>query len=199
MLHLITKNESQQKYLYRTDALRRLAARILDEERAKPHRQPWPHAKTPLELSVLFCDDPFIATLNKEYRNKRGPTDVLSFAQEFEHHGHPEVLGDIVISLETVERFCKGNRGAMRAEVPVPHGERSNHPGEITIACRECAAVEPGPFTYTWRHPRMAGSVGWIGSCVSLMADMTSIARSMMALPLARSNSTPSCSQSTIA
>jgi probable rRNA maturation factor len=55
--------------------------------------------------------------LNRRYRNKSGPTDVLSFAQDLANHGHPEVLGDIVISLETVERFCKGDRVAMRAEV----------------------------------------------------------------------------------
>lgn len=33
---------------------------------------------------------------------------------------------------------------AIRAEVPVPHGERSNHPGWIAIACRECRASDPG-------------------------------------------------------
>ena len=33
---------------------------------------------------------------------------------------------------------------AMRALVPVPHGERSNQPGWMAIACRECRAVDPG-------------------------------------------------------
>ncbi len=51
------------------------------------------------EISVVLCDDPFIQTLNREYRQKDKPTDVLSFAQD-----DPEVLGDIVISLPTAAR-----------------------------------------------------------------------------------------------
>ena len=39
---------------------------------------------------------------------------------------------------------------AIRAEVPVPHGERSNQPGWIAIACRESRASEPGAMNSTW-------------------------------------------------
>ena len=49
------------------------------------------------EISVVLCDDPFIQKLNARWRGKDKPTDVLSFAQEDD----PELLGDIVISLET--------------------------------------------------------------------------------------------------
>jgi probable rRNA maturation factor len=64
------------------------------------------------EVSVLFTDDAFIAELNQQYRGVSGPTDVLSFAlsdQESEVDrmavpGLPEMLGDIVISLETASR-----------------------------------------------------------------------------------------------
>jgi probable rRNA maturation factor len=35
-----------------------------------------------VELSVLFCDDPVIQTLNRDYRGIDQPTDVLSFPQE---------------------------------------------------------------------------------------------------------------------
>ncbi len=64
------------------------------------------------EVSVLFTDDAFIAELNQQYRGVSGPTDVLSFAlsdQESEVDrqnvpGVPEMLGDIVISLETAAR-----------------------------------------------------------------------------------------------
>ena len=49
------------------------------------------------ELSVLFCSDPFIATLNKQYRGIDAPTDVLSFSQDDEH-----IAGDIVISVDTL-------------------------------------------------------------------------------------------------
>lgn len=111
-LHLDIRNESARKRLYRRDQLRAIAEAVLASEAPRVRRRSLGY-----ELSVLFCDDPFIADLNRRYRNKRGPTDVLSFAQDFADHGHPEVLGDIVISIETVERFCKGDRAAMRAEV----------------------------------------------------------------------------------
>ena len=70
------------------------------------------HRSDSCEVSVLFTDDAFIAELNQQYRGVLGPTDVLSFAlsdQESEVDrqdvpGIPEMLGDIVISLETAAR-----------------------------------------------------------------------------------------------
>jgi len=60
------------------------------------------------ELSVLFCDDPFIATLNKQYREIDGPTDVLSFEQGDEYIDDNEATwfnaGDIVISLDSLAK-----------------------------------------------------------------------------------------------
>ena len=38
---------------------------------------------------------------------------------------------------------------ARRALVPVPHGDRSNQPGWIAIACREWWVVDPGASRYT--------------------------------------------------
>jgi probable rRNA maturation factor len=37
-----------------------------------------------VELSVLFCDDPVIQALNRDYRGIDQPTDVLSFPQQEE-------------------------------------------------------------------------------------------------------------------
>lgn len=57
------------------------------------------------ELSLVFCDDDFIQKLNKDYRGKNEPTDVLSFPmkkQKFETE--VTMLGDIVISVETANR-----------------------------------------------------------------------------------------------
>lgn len=60
------------------------------------------------ELSVLFCDDPFIAGLNKQYREIDGPTDVLSFEQGDEYIDENETTwfnaGDIVISLDSLAK-----------------------------------------------------------------------------------------------
>ena len=112
MVHIDIRNESRRKRFYRRDNLQRLAERVCREEGACDDTR-----YSGLELSVLFCDDPFITTLNEEYRKKPVPTDVLSFAQEDTLLHGERVLGDIVISLETVERYCKGDSQAMRDEV----------------------------------------------------------------------------------
>jgi probable rRNA maturation factor len=56
------------------------------------------------EVSVVLVDDQSIQDLNREYRGKDVPTDVLSFAQqegeEMVDAYEAPVLGDIVISLE---------------------------------------------------------------------------------------------------
>src|SRR5579883_146589 len=61
-----------------------------------------------VELSVVVTDDAQIQTLNREYRGKDCPTDVLSFSQlegvdNFPHApGEARLLGDIVISYDRV-------------------------------------------------------------------------------------------------
>ncbi|MBM7691803.1 putative rRNA maturation factor [Peribacillus deserti] len=60
------------------------------------------------ELSVTFVDNNRIQEINREYRGKDKPTDVISFAleemgeDEVEIKGAdmPRVLGDIIISVE---------------------------------------------------------------------------------------------------
>lgn len=54
-------------------------------------------------VSVLFCNDAFIQELNRDYRGKDKPTDVLSFAMG-DDEGDTPSLGDVVISLETAAR-----------------------------------------------------------------------------------------------
>lgn len=59
------------------------------------------------EVSILLLDDSGIAGLNAQYRGKTGPTDVLSFpmytAEELRGL-QPNVLGDVVISVESAAR-----------------------------------------------------------------------------------------------
>ena len=60
------------------------------------------------ELSVTFTDDEGIRLLNREYRDKDAPTDVLSFPMysmkdgDVPAPGETAVLGDVVLSLERV-------------------------------------------------------------------------------------------------
>ena len=63
------------------------------------------------EISVLFCSDEYIRTLNRLYRDSDAPTDVLSFPQSGPFPSPPEIepetgghAGDIVISVETLSR-----------------------------------------------------------------------------------------------
>jgi probable rRNA maturation factor len=59
------------------------------------------------ELSVTFMDNGRIQEINREYRNKDQPTDVISFAMEELGEGEmmilgediPKHLGDIIISI----------------------------------------------------------------------------------------------------
>ncbi len=61
------------------------------------------------EVSILFTDDIQISQLNKRYRGKDGPTNVLAFPMS--DPGSPEdnwgMLGDIVISLDRAVQESK--------------------------------------------------------------------------------------------
>lgn len=60
-------------------------------------------------VSVSFVDDAEMQTLNRQYRDIDKPTDVLSFSHEEGDPmpvipGMPRYLGDIVVSVETIDR-----------------------------------------------------------------------------------------------
>jgi probable rRNA maturation factor len=61
------------------------------------------------ELAVRITDDATIRALNRDYRGKDKPTDVLAFAQREGPAAalHPDVLGDLVISLDTARRQAR--------------------------------------------------------------------------------------------
>jgi probable rRNA maturation factor len=78
------------------------------------------------ELSILLCDDATIWPLNRDYRHKDRPTDVLAFAQRegTPVPGQDHVLGDVVISVETAARQAeeRGHSTAHELRVLVVHG-----------------------------------------------------------------------------
>lgn len=81
---------------YRLDraALRRLMRELLKEAGSTA-----PAAAN--ELSLVFSTDAAVHELNRSYRGKDKPTDVLSFAVGEDAEPETVCLGDIVISLDT--------------------------------------------------------------------------------------------------
>lgn len=73
------------------------------------------------ELSILLTDDAGIQALNRDYRKKDKPTDVLAFAQEeglaMGAGQGPRLLGDVIISLPTAARQARERRRKMLDEV----------------------------------------------------------------------------------
>ena len=55
------------------------------------------------ELSIALVSDRDIQVLNRDYRRKDKPTNVLSFPDD----GPAPLLGDIVLALETITREAK--------------------------------------------------------------------------------------------
>jgi len=63
--------------------------------------------KKDAELTVRIVDENESAALNKEYRNKTGSTNVLSFPFECPSEIELNLLGDLVICAPVVEREAK--------------------------------------------------------------------------------------------
>ena len=75
------------------------------------------------EVSVVLADDQYIQALNREYRGKDTPTDVLSFAlnegdePEIFEGPDEQLLGDIIISLETAKRQAEEYEHSVEREI----------------------------------------------------------------------------------
>ncbi len=67
------------------------------------------------ELALVLAGDRLVRRLNRDYRHKDRPTDVLSFPGEGGEGG----LGDIVISVETAERNARGLGRSLPQELDV--------------------------------------------------------------------------------
>ncbi len=61
------------------------------------------------ELSLLVVDDPQIAKLNRKYFKRHGPTNVIAFPMRQGEFSNltPQLLGDVVISVETAASEAK--------------------------------------------------------------------------------------------
>jgi probable rRNA maturation factor len=63
------------------------------------------------ELSILIVDDQQIGQLNRQYLNRKGPTNVIAFCMRQGQFSDiaPNLLGDIVISADTAQREAHKN------------------------------------------------------------------------------------------
>lgn len=60
-----------------------------------------------VEVSITLTDDETIREINKQWRGKDKPTDVLSFPQEETIGYKYKVLGDVIISLPYAKKQAK--------------------------------------------------------------------------------------------
>ena len=67
------------------------------------------------EVSVVLTSDRAIRTLNRRWRGRDQPTNVLSFPAPAARRGAPRHLGDIVLAYETVAREARA------AKKPLDH------------------------------------------------------------------------------
>ncbi|MBI1389152.1 MAG: rRNA maturation RNase YbeY [bacterium] len=74
--------------------------------------------ETGSELSVALVGDEAIHQLNRDFRGVDAPTDVLSFSmREGESIGQADVLGDIVVSLDTAARQARAAGRTLSDEI----------------------------------------------------------------------------------
>jgi len=74
------------------------------------------------EVTVCLVSDAEMARMNRAYRRKQGPTDVLSFPAKMQRRadrGAQRFLGDIAIAPETARRYARRNERTLRDELRV--------------------------------------------------------------------------------
>jgi probable rRNA maturation factor len=80
---------------------------VIEIEKLLNHAAVYENVQDGSELSVTFVSNERIQEINREYRDKDRPTDVISFALEEMGEGEleivgediPRILGDIIISI----------------------------------------------------------------------------------------------------
>ena len=98
------------------------------------------------ELSILFVDNAAIAEINRQYLNRPGPTNVISFSQTEGDSGQidPVLLGDIVISAERAASDAEAGNLDVKDEIDflLIHGNGVKDPDRIAEMVRQTRQVE---------------------------------------------------------
>jgi probable rRNA maturation factor len=99
--------DNRQRRRVPVRALRRAAELTIERRRVDPER----------ELSLVFVDDAEMQRLNRQYRGRDCPTDVLSFPQENSGTDAESLLGDVVVSVDTAVRQAQEAGHALAREL----------------------------------------------------------------------------------
>lgn len=74
-----------------------------------------------LAIDFVFCDDKFIHEINKTYRKKDKPTDVITFALFCDDENSivtDEInLGEIIVSVETAQKQADAANHSLKNEI----------------------------------------------------------------------------------
>lgn len=74
-------------------------------------------------IELVIVDDAAIQELNREYRKKNKPTDVISFAYlevtKYEKEWGDVIVGDIFISVDTAKRQAKEKGHSLEKEMEI--------------------------------------------------------------------------------
>jgi probable rRNA maturation factor len=122
-----------------------------------------------VELSVALVDDATIHALNRTYRHKDKPTDVLAFPMADPAPPTPSgLLGDVIVSVDTARRQAARRRRPLLAELTMllahgllhllghDHGNDAEE-REMTARTRELEEAASGRGGGAVRHPTARG------------------------------------------
>jgi probable rRNA maturation factor len=76
------------------------------------------------DIAILLTSDDHLRRLNRDFRGKDRPTDVLSFPAPESLNGHRRMAGDLAISVETAARQAneRGHSLATELQILILHG-----------------------------------------------------------------------------
>ena len=133
------------------------------------------------QLSLTLCDDDMIRDLNSEWRSVDRPTDVLSFPMDDE-----QLLGDLVVSVETASRQAIDRSHTLRDELRVsrcalrpPPSALRPPPSALRRGLRSgthsCFAPLPVHCLSSHAHPIAPppGRFSWCMACCTCSATTT--------------------------
>ena len=102
---------------------------IANRQKRHPIRRPMMRRRTRIildaltspeaELSIVLVDDAQIAAMNRRFLHREGPTNVIAFPMQAGRFAglSPNVLGDVVISVETADREARSAGLSVEARI----------------------------------------------------------------------------------